>query len=571
MSIEKTKSNLQELIADDANNVIALSGRWGTGKSYLWDSVMQSNSDENVKNALYVSLFGIKDISQLKIKLVQSAMSSSDGKGKAKKRVLEAWQWAQKGLKFLNLKNSPSLDELALMAVPKLLHETFIVIDDIERKHRDLDVRQIMGFIDEYTKIHKARFLLILNSDELEDKEAWETLREKTIDHELALETTRDEAFDIAIRNYPSPYSVAIKNAARTCSITNIRIIQKIIRVVNRLLCSHPSLKDEVLGRVIPSTVLLGAIHYKGMQDGPDFDYLNRFNSTLYFMEKHKKQNENQEETERDKLESKWAVIISELNIRETDDYEIAVVDFLKSGLLDATKIRAIFDRYIAEGEAFRAQQQCRDFFDKELWHPELNEKQLLSEAEGLLPAVVWIDAYMLTGLCGSLSKIDGGQELADRMVAAWLDHFRLKQASAIGEFNFDSVFERELHPAIAAEFEARKAASNPSLSLLEVCVRIIKNSGWGDLEERAMQSSTPEQYEDQIRNLSGKDLQTFMTKNMDFYINRATYEKHFAQAMQNFLLACRAICQKDDNSRRTQLVKKLFRRYHLEAELEEV
>jgi archaellum biogenesis ATPase FlaH len=192
MSIEKTKTNLQELIADDTNRVIALSGKWGTGKSYLWDSIKASNADETVQEALYVSLFGIKDISQLKIKLVQSAMAYSDGKAKIKKRVLGAWKFAEKGLKFINLKNSPSLDELALMAVPKMLNETFIVIDDIERKHRDLDVRQIMGFIDEYTKIHKARFLLILNSDELEDKEAWETLREKSIDHELALEADRE-------------------------------------------------------------------------------------------------------------------------------------------------------------------------------------------------------------------------------------------------------------------------------------------------------------------------------------------------------------------------------------------
>jgi hypothetical protein len=571
MSIEKTKANLEELIADTANSVIALSGRWGTGKSYLWDNIKTSNANEAVQEALYVSLFGIKDLSQLKVKLVQSAMAYSDGKAKVKQRVLDAWRLAEKGLKFLNLKNSPSLDELALMAAPKLLNETFIVIDDIERKHRDLDVRQIMGFIDEYTKIHKARFLLILNSDELEDKEAWETLREKSIDHELALETTREEAFDIAIRNHPSIYAEAIRSAARICSITNIRIIQKIIRVVNRLLSSHLSLNKEVLNRVVPSTVLLGAIYYKGMQNGPDFDYLERFNSTVYFMEKRRKKNANQEETERDKLESKWAVILNELNIRETDDYEKAVVDFLQSGLLDTTKIKAIFDRYEAEGEAFAAQQQCRDFFDKELWHPELDEKDLLAEAENLLTSVAWLDPYMLTSLHQSLCKINGGKELAERMVEVWLDNYRAKQADTNpAGFDFDDIFKRELHPAIANEFEDRKAAANPLPTLLEVCIRVIKNSGWGDLEVRAMQSSTPEQYEDEIRKLSGKDLQTFMLKSIDFYVNRATYDKHFSPAMQNFLLACRAICQKNDNPRRTELMRKVFRNSHIEAKLDE-
>ncbi|SHN04319.1 hypothetical protein SAMN05192549_10424 [Duganella sacchari] len=570
MSIEKTKTNLQELIADDTNRVVALSGKWGTGKSYLWDSIKASNADEAVREALYVSLFGIKDISQLKIKLVQSAMTYSEGKSKIKQRVLDAWKLAEKGLKFINLKNSPSLDELALMAVPKMLNETFIVIDDIERKHRDLDVRQIMGFIDEYTKIHKARFLLILNSDELEDREAWETLREKSIDHELALETTREEAFEIAIKNYPSAYSKSIKDAARICSITNIRIIQKIIRVVNRLLSGHPSLNEEVLNRIIPSTVLLGAIHYKGMQDGPDFTYLQQFNSTLYLMEKHRKKSENREETDRDKLESKWAVILNELNIRETDEYEAEVISFLQSGLLETANIKTIFDRYVAEGEAFAAQQQCRDFFDKELWHPDLDEKDLLIEAQSLLPNVVWLDPYMLTALHQSLCNIGDGKEIADRMLEDWLANYRAKQDSTQkGRFDFDGILRRELHPAIADEFEARKAAANPLPSLLEVCVDVIKNSGWGDLEETAMRNSTLQQYEDEIRKLSGKDLQTFMIKSMEFYVNRATYEKHFAPAMQNFLMACRAICQKNDNPRRTQLIRKVFRNSNIEAELD--
>jgi hypothetical protein len=222
--------------------------------------------------------------------------------------------------------------------------------------------------------------------------------------------------------------------------------------------------------------------------------------------------------------------------------------------------------------EAFAAQQQCRDFFDKELWYPEIDEGSLLAEAQNLLASIVWIDPYMLTALHQSLGNIDGGKELADRMIEVWLDNYRAKQTDTkTGGFDFDGILKRELHPAIAAEFEARKAAANPLPSLLDVCVSVIKNSGWGDLEEKAMQASTPEQYEDEIRKLAGKDLQTFMLKSMDFYVNRGTYEKHFAPALQNFLLACRSICQQDDNPRRTQLVRKVFRNSHIEAELNEV
>jgi hypothetical protein len=53
--------------------------------------------------------------------------------------------------------------------------------------------------------------------------------------------------------------------------------------------------------------------------------------------------------------------------------------------------------------------------------------------------------------------------------------------------------------------------------------------------------------------------------------MNRATYEKNFAPAMQNFLLACRMSCQKNDNPGRTQLIRKVFSNLHIEAELDDV
>ena len=40
MSLEKTKEHLLKLLGDADNKVIALSGKWGTGKTHLWGEVM---------------------------------------------------------------------------------------------------------------------------------------------------------------------------------------------------------------------------------------------------------------------------------------------------------------------------------------------------------------------------------------------------------------------------------------------------------------------------------------------------------------------------------------------------
>lgn len=77
-----------------------------------------------------------------------------------------------------------AIDEIALLAVPAILRKRVIVIDDIERKHAALSIDEVMGFIDEFTQVYGSRILLILNSDQLDDKAMWDKLREKVIDHD---------------------------------------------------------------------------------------------------------------------------------------------------------------------------------------------------------------------------------------------------------------------------------------------------------------------------------------------------------------------------------------------------
>jgi hypothetical protein len=221
-----------------------------------------------------------------------------------------------------------ALDEIALLAVPAILRNRVIVIDDIERMHAALNIEEVMGFIDEFTQVYGVRILLISNSDQLDDKSVWDTLREKVIDHEIALETTPEEAFDIAIQNVHSRSAGRIREATITCKLTNIRIIQKIIRAVDRLLSTRSDLTDEVLQRVVPSTVLLSAIHYKGLYDGPDFKYVLTFNSMACAVAKIRKRKSVDDETEQGRLEAKWAQLMDALNISSSDEYEELVAAF---------------------------------------------------------------------------------------------------------------------------------------------------------------------------------------------------------------------------------------------------
>ena len=211
MSLKETKEHLLKLLGDADIKVIALSGKWGTGKTHLWGEVVKESKDENINGALYVSLFGLSSIDQVKRKLIESVAPGVE----AHPKIWEAAkQTVTSGLKVLEgfHKGFAALSDLNLLLLaPLMLREKVIVIDDIERKHEKLGIDEILGFIDEYTQRHKARFVLVLNSDQLAKREVWDTLREKVIDQELKLLTTPEEAFSIAVGLFKSRYAEAIK------------------------------------------------------------------------------------------------------------------------------------------------------------------------------------------------------------------------------------------------------------------------------------------------------------------------------------------------------------------------
>lgn len=260
MSLQATKTHLIQLLDDQDNKVIALSGKWGTGKSHLWREVKDASGDDMVKGCIYVSLFGLSSIDQMKKKLIEMIIpgaKSNPGMWKSAKQAVSS------GVKVLEgfHKGFGALNDLSLILAPTMLQNKVIVLDDIERKHDKLNVEEVMGFIDEFTQQHGARIILILNSDQLKDKNMWDTLREKVIDQEVRLDTTPAEAFEIAHRIVPTPYADLIKKTTESCGVINIRIICKVIKAVNRILGKREDLSDEVLSRVVPSTVLLAATH----------------------------------------------------------------------------------------------------------------------------------------------------------------------------------------------------------------------------------------------------------------------------------------------------------------------
>jgi len=552
MTLISTKEQLIRLLEDQDNKVIALSGKWGTGKSHMWGEVKKASQDKQTQGALYASLFGLSSIDQVKMRLIQNAVPMTEdhaGITEAAKKTLGA---ALEALKSVHPWLS-RLKDAGLLIVPVLLRQRLIVLDDIERKHEGLQVHELLGFIDEFTQQYGARFVLILNSDQLADRELWNTLREKVVDQELRLNTSPREAFGIASQLTSTAQSGAILDAIERCGVTNIRIVRKVIKATNQILSGRKGLSDAVLARVIPSIVLLASIHYKGIEDGPDFDFVLAQGGVRDWGLLARKENADSPESKR---KSNWKLLISSLGIMGCDRFEVLVVEFLESGLFDASEIGKILDTYILEEEAMKARNDLHCFFDQLRWEHTLSEEDLLAEAGKLAPRVELLDAYSVTTLYGALEGLTGGKALGDSIVDLWVNGIRAKDLKMISD---DRQFWGRLHPRISELFDEINGKAQSKLNAYDVCVHITKNEGWGATQRAAMQSATEQDMERIIRSTSGGDLRLFMGRMMEFSLQKESYEREFGEAMNHFLEACRAIARDSSSPRLSKLIQRLF------------
>lgn len=552
MSLWSTKPQLIDALNNPDNKVIALTGKWGIGKSHLWKEVKGESKEAEITKALYVSLFGVADMNQLKVKIIQSAVPNADANRATWQRV-DAAVVGFKKLATAFHKGFSALDDLALLAVPSILKSRFLVLDDIERKHEKLSIDEVLGFIDEVTQLYGTRLVLILNSDQLSDKATWEKFREKVIDQEIQLDTSPGEAFDIAESFTPTHYGSPIKEAVEACNLTNIRIVRKVIRAVGRILSDRIHLPASVLGRIIPSTTLLASIYYRGIEGGPTFDFVLRAGSPR---DAEAATANSTEDAYENKHRTQWKSLLDQLGINSSDEYEMLVVDYLETGLLDASAVGAIIDRYVAETELMETHQRVYEFREHALWHHNLTEEALVAEARSLAAEASRIDPYTVTWINDLIREFPGGEEVGSLMLDNWLTAFSAKPDRNAPERDFLS---RNLHSRIKAEFEALANQIQAETTLYDACERIAVHRSWGTRQTLVLGGATVHDFDVAIRTLDIAKFKLFMSQLIDMCGQPSVYSEHFGTATERFIEACRGICADPASGRLGKLIRALF------------
>lgn len=563
MTLEHTKAQLTKLISQPDLKVIALSGAWGTGKTHLWNEIRRESANTTISASRYVSLFGVRDIGQLKLKIVQSMLPNIAHGNFVTESIGKLWSAGKEALKKVHPAFT-AVDELALVAVPAALRNQFVVIDDLERKHSALTVDEVLGFVDEYVERFGTRFLLILNSEklsEVQDNALWASFREKVVDEELRLSPTAIEAFDIAIPDPNVPYRTAVQNAVEVCNLTNIRVIRLAYRLVTRLLGTTSELAVPIQARTVPSIVLIVAAHNKAIKDGPDVDFIASFNRDQQaWLNRHfSNSNSQPDEPSEHANPASWKLLMSSLQIYSADKFEELVVAYVREGRHDAQAVEQVIEGYRADQTLLEAQTAANVLRERIQWDMNATEAELLLEAERCVPHARVLDASTVTSLYKVVGELQDGHSIAERMLDAWIEHLaEVKETLESRESRIPTSF-LQLHPRLKTALDAARSEHMQSGTLEEVMLSLAVRDGWGHKDEAILKTATVQDFLAAMGALNGHNFKIFMLKSLDILEHNQMYEKHFGSAGSNFLEASRLIVSADAGSRMARLLLALF------------
>lgn len=238
MSVQITKTVLKDFLSNAETNVLALTGAWGTGKTYAWREALLAHKDDiKFKQYCYVSLFGINSMAELRMSLfTKSVAVVTLGKKLDLDTVNEHWnsiakdwlkgQYERFGSMMKSLPHGSSVSLGLEALVPSAVRDTLVCFDDFERQ-TTIKAEDVLGLITELSEERGCKVALIFNAEQLGAKDAYRAYREKAIDFEVLYAPTVQEAFDLVFDATFQNRDLVLRHVV-DLGITNVRILRRI-------------------------------------------------------------------------------------------------------------------------------------------------------------------------------------------------------------------------------------------------------------------------------------------------------------------------------------------------------
>ena len=213
MSLIKVQRAIEDSLASDSPEVLAIKGGWGIGKTYFWEKFVKLASQDQRYEipalCICFSIWSLDPLDELKFAIFERTVNRSQigerisidnlkqnatdlAKGLGRKA-----SWLLQMVTIPWLKNiGPLVHSAAFLTIKDML----ICLDDFERKGESLSVKDVLGIVSLLRDERNCRVVMIFNDSKLDDKAELEykDLREKVIDVEVLFNPNPNEAASLA-------------------------------------------------------------------------------------------------------------------------------------------------------------------------------------------------------------------------------------------------------------------------------------------------------------------------------------------------------------------------------------
>lgn len=553
LDYEESAHAMSRALQNPKLKVIALTGQWGTGKTYMLQHRILPQLKADSKSSLYVSLFGVRTIEDLKLKFFDALVPVE------RRRHIDMAKSAFEAVRTLAEKKWPSIAAklgarpMLLAGAGYLLHDTIVFLDDVERKHPTLETREVLGFIEENVESNGTRFVLMLNLARLADEAQWKELREKVIDAEVAMRPSPRWALEVATAERPNwPYYAAVERAVELIDLNNIRIMRRIVDAVDDIVGRMEVASDALQRRMIPSIVVLTAAYLSESEAIPRVEFVLALDSYEHYPE---------DDTPIRRQEAAWRGLLHELGILSVDQFEPLVADYLRNGQLRESAWQAVKTEYLS-GERFDvAKAKLSAFFEAAFWDGGLSREEIVQRAQTLAADVDLMRPREISAVAKVASN-NGNDGVAAEIISRWIAHFDAMTPPPDFSEPFGPIGD-PIDPRVDAAVRRWTQLREPPPTLAAATAHAYDRNSFGQAQLAAFGAASAESYAATLKSLSPADLRSFVVKHLEF-LGRGDLPEELKTAIRAFVQGCElVISASDPTSRLRDILDRELKRNH--------
>lgn len=552
MSIAVVQPEIERFLSDTQAGVLVIAGKWGVGKTYAWQRYLKQAAENDHFSAdryAYVSLFGLGNLEELKAAIFQNTLRRSDIGRSADLETLDEMVRAAPGLwrKAGTVgRLFPGADRY-LSTFEKVgffwVKNQVICIDDLERRSKHLDVRDVLGLISHLKEQRGCKVVLLLNDERMqgEDGEEFEANLEKVADVTLRFEPTPSEAAAIGV-DPSTTFGDKLRANSEVLGIVNIRTIKKIERMASRLQEELKGFDGRVFNQGLHTLTLLC---FAKLQpgDAPTLQFIestNEFDAAF---------NVNSAEQGPPPDHAQWHALLSSYGFTMMDELDAVILEAVRQGHFVSDALReeaAALEKRLKAADQDQSFQQAWDTYHASF--DDNADEVATALAEAIRKTPVAISPMNLSSTIGLLKDLGRAGEVQD-LIAEYVhargdenkDFWDLTRATFGGEVR---------DPDVREAFAEKLATFNDGRDAVQVLMDIGESRGWNPDDVTFLASLSADDFHSIFKRLRSTELRRAIAGALMFRdIGNAHEAMHTVTA--NAVEALQRIGQESDINRR--------------------